>query len=533
MAKPILRVELDETAVDFQPLAGEPGLPMLDHQGAADAIMRRWLGELAAEPRWQPDGGVRFFVRQGSSGRLEDASAQTITPKDLEGPLNSDFEQLQARIKGVRVDSSEERLLWKTIRTAIERFADKPERADLDWRLFKYRHRDGPWRLVWCWGYQPARRSPAFAHICPNSDCRLLFLRKPGMRNKCPSCHGVVPKPKAALAAFRWRLATACLLLLLMAGSLWLLAWPDGGEVAEGTPEATAIVSAEDVQRGDRLRAEPETLNLRLGQSKQLALTAPGEGPIELTSASPAIVAVAEDGTVTAVGLGNAEILVRQGDLEFRVPVEVGGAEIARLRIETDIDRSREHDSFDFTPYGPVLDERLRFDRGRYVGSPYGPAWLPPDVGGSQWPPLGGGGGGNVIVPTPRLHRDGLPPIDVPSPADGPEQLEVVIAGVPVKLYDWRPTKQSSTEMFGEFDLAVNQLAEYRLTTKAGRPLSDWKTLAPGRVERLTTRAAFTTITDGAYELVVERRVGLEDVVRTFSIYFTLRPAETNVSATR
>jgi len=415
----------------------------------------------------------------------------------------------------------------------IECFEEKSDRADLDWRLFKYRHLDGPWRLVWCWGYQLVRRSPAFAHICPNPDCRLLFLRKPGMRNKCPSCHGVVPKPRAALVASRRRLATVCLSLLLMAGLFWLLAWPDSGQVADTTTDARATVSREDVERGDHLHAWPEALYLRLGQSQQLVLRAPRDGSIELKSTSPEVVTVAPDGTVTAVGLGDAEVIVRQGDKEISVPVEVGGTEIAKLHIETDTESTHDAYPMDFAVYGPVLDDRFRFDRGRFVRSPYGPVWLPPDVAGPGRVPVPDNDGGVVKVSRPP-RLDVLPSIDKTLPSDvDPTRPNAAIAGVPVKLHGWRPMQRSSTELQGEFEVAVNQLAEYRLTTKAGRPLTDWKTLIAGRVENLTTHAAFAATTDGAYELVVERRTELGEDVQTFSIYFTLQPAEISVSATR
>ena len=184
MAIPLIRVDLSDAAVDFQAVATEPGLPMLDRQGAADAILARWLGDLAAEPQWQPDGFVHFFVRQGEHGRLEDVAAQPLTADDMRGPLKQDVEQLRARVERIRPQSADEQLLAKILRQTAAKF-DPHDRHAARRRIplqIPARRRSVATRLVL--GYQRIGRAPAEAVVCPNPQCRLLFLRRPRSKTR-------------------------------------------------------------------------------------------------------------------------------------------------------------------------------------------------------------------------------------------------------------------------------------------------------------------------------------------------------------
>ena len=101
MTAHILRIDLSQNAADFESLALEPGLPMLDRTGANYNVLRRWLGELAAEPAWT-DGAVHYYLRDEKHGRLTDAICLPATHDDLNGSLKASVEQLLTRLHRVR-----------------------------------------------------------------------------------------------------------------------------------------------------------------------------------------------------------------------------------------------------------------------------------------------------------------------------------------------------------------------------------------------------------------------------------------------
>ena len=111
MAHEVFRVDLSDSAVDFQPVASEPGLPMLDSLGGNDAILSRWLGDLVAKPQWCPDGSVAYYVCHHDGGRLEDVECRPSCREDLDGPLDDDVDRLAEQIRRARPESSNERLL--------------------------------------------------------------------------------------------------------------------------------------------------------------------------------------------------------------------------------------------------------------------------------------------------------------------------------------------------------------------------------------------------------------------------------------
>ena len=114
MATRFVRVDLAEDAVDFRPIAIEPGVPLLDTAGANDKIMFKWLGSLIAEPEWQEDGhSVNFYVRDEQGGRLEEATVQLVEECDLEGPLAGQVEQIRERLNAAKAYSSAEDMMLR------------------------------------------------------------------------------------------------------------------------------------------------------------------------------------------------------------------------------------------------------------------------------------------------------------------------------------------------------------------------------------------------------------------------------------
>ena len=116
MATCIFHVDVSNEAGDFQAVATEPGLAMLDRPGANYEILRRWFGDVIADPEWHGENLVGFYVQDTERGRLERVECQPVTRRDLEGPLKADLEELETRIKKVKPESSEERLLHHIVR---------------------------------------------------------------------------------------------------------------------------------------------------------------------------------------------------------------------------------------------------------------------------------------------------------------------------------------------------------------------------------------------------------------------------------
>ena len=226
MARPILRIDVAENSRDFQLVALEPGLPMLDQQNVNSATLFKWLGPAVAEPQWNGQS-VRFFVRDTMGGRPENVECQPASEEELEGPLRGDLEQLQERINNVQPENSTEEAIYRIVRDSFEVLVSETGEEDRRYSFFKYRVNKEPWRLVWCWGYQRRDHQPAPVMICTDATCGLLFLRRPGQKPKCPGC-----QTSSTVLVSRRRskvpLVAALLLLLLLLGGagLWWLSRP-------------------------------------------------------------------------------------------------------------------------------------------------------------------------------------------------------------------------------------------------------------------------------------------------------------------
>ena len=224
MAAPVLRIDVAENSRDFQLVALEPGLPMLDRGGVNSSTMFKWLGPLVAEPEFVGDS-VRYYVRDVMGGRPEGVECYPATEDDLQGPLRKGLEELQEKIGTVAPENSTERAIHGVISSRFETLVSDEGAEEREVSFFKYRIGKEPWRLVWCWGYQRRDQTPAPAMICTDPACKLLFLRLSGHNAQCPGCS----EYSAILVRKRskWPLAVAALvLLLLMAVGLWWLDRP-------------------------------------------------------------------------------------------------------------------------------------------------------------------------------------------------------------------------------------------------------------------------------------------------------------------
>ena len=303
MATRFVRVDLSAGARNYRPIAIEPGMALLDPANTHSKILLRWLGRLAAEPVWEQNS-VNFFVRDDAGGRLEEIVCQPATREDLEGPLADDLAALKNRVARAKAETPGEEALLKSLRQSLGQLLDNPNRTDLDSYFFRYRDATGRWRLVWCWGFQRSDGEPAPAVVCTDTDCNLLFVRRPKQSPKCPSCAAVAERK----AHRRSPVGLMSLLLLLIL--LGLVAW-----WWEHRP---------------RITVTPENPSLIVGELVELKVSVPVppyktpgfKGAIGI--ADPSIVEVQGgqkefySSPVTIIGrkVGSTQIVAREGDYE-------------------------------------------------------------------------------------------------------------------------------------------------------------------------------------------------------------------------
>lgn len=234
MAERFMRVDLNEEARDFKPIAIEPGVPLLDRAGSNAKILYRWLGDLVAEPEWEGES-ANFYVRDEEGGRLEEIQVMPATTADLKGILQPDVEKIRQRIESAKPETSTERAIKSILRRTFTGLIDDPHRSDHDSFFFKYQNVNGTWRLVWAWGYQRLDLEPAPAVVCSSPVCSLLFVRRPGQSSKCPACEATLSGRKMTKKERQRRkrmiygglFLLAALLLLLLLWPASLVATPD------------------------------------------------------------------------------------------------------------------------------------------------------------------------------------------------------------------------------------------------------------------------------------------------------------------
>jgi hypothetical protein len=337
MARRFVRVDLSRNARDFRPIAVEPGLPLLDRISANARLLNRWLGRLAADPEWD-DESVEFYVRDDHGGRLEDVVCQPATRSDLEGLLADELQELRHRLDRVRPDTPTERTIHSILHRTLRELVDDPCRTDVDCHLFRYQDVQDRWRLVWCWGFQRADLEEAPALLCPDNNCKSLYVRRPGTGGRCPRCAaGLTPREPRD-----WKkpiLLGLLLLLLLAAGGYWALTWR----------RLIATPSTWTGPLGSRI--EFKVLEKGLFQQRDLTgyVAAVTADPriVRLDRYGPAAVAAAPGETSVLFLWGNLSSTVRLKVQPAKAPkkisvepaaVELGVGTTARLRLIAEYD---------------------------------------------------------------------------------------------------------------------------------------------------------------------------------------------------
>ncbi|MCA9246429.1 MAG: hypothetical protein KDA42_04915 [Planctomycetales bacterium] len=222
MAARVFRVHLATAARDYQPRATEPGLAMLDRNSANYTILRKWFGDVVAEPEWEGEELVGFYVREEKRGRLEQVDCEPVNKWDLTGHLKEPFEAIGARLRKIQPESTTEQTLLRIVGEQYRTLSSDLEASDYDSFFFKYREGKEPWKLLFAWGYQRGDMQPGRALICSDANCGQLYVHRQKTKAICPGCQVPTKRKKYGAAA---RLKTPALLLLLLLLALFLYAY--------------------------------------------------------------------------------------------------------------------------------------------------------------------------------------------------------------------------------------------------------------------------------------------------------------------
>ncbi|HEX4132753.1 MAG TPA: virulence factor SrfB [Pirellulales bacterium] len=340
MSAHVLRIDLSQGACDFEPIALEPGVPMLDRSRANYAVLRRWCGDLVAEPAWENSGEVRFFLRDEQQGRLADAACIPATRVDLAGACRAELAKLLERFEQAKPSSLHEQAVLRAARSALMNLEKDDGSGVREGCFVKYRETAGPWRLAWCWGFRRKHPQPATAAICKNPECRQLFLCAAKGKPRCPGCAVITPPRRA-----RRRVAAAAVLIaavLFVAVALFwagrastrfvVLARPvDAGRQYE-SPKSQAIAASAAAEPG----AEPGAEQIEAGKSAIETV---------VVAAKPASAVVANGTTAPPVSMATAGAeaaphVVAPGEIVHSAPAVVSdraGAATAGEALAVDL----------------------------------------------------------------------------------------------------------------------------------------------------------------------------------------------------
>ncbi len=179
MSKPLFYVDLSEDARDYRHTALEPGLPLLDRQGVNFQILRKWLGDVVAEPEWRNQDTVAFYMVDEDRGRLEEVDCQPVTRVELEKRFAKDLDAIRARMKKIKPESSTEQMVHRILKKSLAEQTNDLDNSDFDSFFFKCRASNEDWRLVWCCGYQRMDLEPLKARLWNTPDGEYLGVRPP------------------------------------------------------------------------------------------------------------------------------------------------------------------------------------------------------------------------------------------------------------------------------------------------------------------------------------------------------------------
>jgi uncharacterized protein YjdB len=328
----LANVDLSSDARDFQRVALEPGLPMLDANSNACAVLQRWLGDLAAEAEWLGDHAEFFAIREGR--RQLDVTAEVVTEKDLRGPLHEQFQQLGKTIASIEPQSETERLV------AAQLDAD---RARQNGQLLKYRGPGGDWRLVYCWGFSRKDAEPATPILCRKClSGPWLYLDRAASPSACPGCTSDADSAQEVSRGSGVGLfAGSVLVFALLAGlGYW---WSRQSRPEEQVVLLAGVESVEvetQASTNPAMTVSPDAWITPVGGLTEFQALVSGDDPSEASDVSRLIYVTSADPRICryddtrhaaiANSTGTTTLKFQYGDLTKTVNVRVDPAEMPR-----------------------------------------------------------------------------------------------------------------------------------------------------------------------------------------------------------
>jgi plastocyanin len=340
MTDPFMRVDVSQASRDFQPVALEPGLPMLDRSNSNGQTLRKWLGALVAEPERVGDR-VGFYVRDDESRRIDSVFCVPVSDKDLAGDLSKDFKEMQRRIAAAKPESSNEQLIHRIASEQIKNLADENNARDRRWCLFKFRDGKNKLHLVWAPGYRRRDNEPAAPLVCTNPTCSHLFLQRRDSGAKCPVCQAIRTEAKADKnrVAFAGMLSKLLAFLFFIAlgigGTIW---WQrqqaQQDPVNGGQPSANAPLTVEPAEWSGPVGSQVQFTITRHDGEKPEVVTASAA----VTVSNPKILSVKPYENVgKALNSGKTELTFFVGALSAQATVTVGPPETpSKLILQPD-----------------------------------------------------------------------------------------------------------------------------------------------------------------------------------------------------
>lgn len=325
MTDPFMRVDVSQASRDFQPVALEPGLPLLDRSNSNGQILRKWFGELLAEPDRVGDD-VGFYVRDHESRRIDSVFCVPISEKDLAGDLSTDFKELRRRKDAAKPQTPNEQLIHRIVDEQLGNITNENNSRDRSTCLFKFRDGRNKWHLVWAPGYRRRDNEPATTQVCSKPSCLHLFLQRHDTSGRCPVCQSVrrpssVENSPRSFARTFSRFVALLLIVALGAGAaIWWQHQQDRQVINDAKPPVVEPLTVEPAQWTGPVGSQVQfVVNRREGESTE-----------EVTSSAAVMVANPKvfsvkpfENTGKALFPGTTELTFFVGTLKVQTTVKV------------------------------------------------------------------------------------------------------------------------------------------------------------------------------------------------------------------
>lgn len=394
MTEPFMRVDVSQKSRDFQPVALEPGLPLLDRTNSNYQTLRKWLGASVAEFEKSGDR-VAFYIRDDQGHRRDRVFCLPVSEKDLTGELAKDFKELLRRIDAAKPTNANEQLLLRVAQEQIRGLAEEVQARDRRCYLFKYRDAQNKLHLVWAPGYRRRDTEPGAPLVCTSTSCSHLFLQRRDTGAKCPICSETI-RQREGLDSRRptnwWKRLLAVVLIFCLGGgtTYWWLQQkknpPEPIPVAQTAPlvvepaqwsgpvgsQVQFVIKKNDGANGQVVTtaaaakvANPKVLSVKPFENLGKAIS-PGETEITFFVDTMTVTA-----RVTVEPRRNPQKLVLQPD-----KLELGVGTTAQVKLLGEFEGGRTADLTDDAEWEARHDDKFFVHKGRVEGEEEGSGTL-------------------------------------------------------------------------------------------------------------------------------------------------------------